>query len=85
MRSDIETKDRREMEDKVVSDSRERNDEMTRDRRTKADHTVVEHRSRNDEITANRREVSDGHPNRALAIFLLVLTLVVAGTLVIFA
>lgn len=70
-RNDIATTDKREMADKLVSDSRDRNDEITQERRDKADRTMNEHRAKNDEMTADRRDRKDGNMGLALAVFLL--------------
>jgi hypothetical protein len=80
MNSDIATMDRREAEDKTLSNSRDRNDSLTQERRFEADKTKAENRLRNDELTANRRETKDVNQDMVLSISLFLLILLFAGT-----
>lgn len=84
MKSDMATRDRREMTDITMREDRIRNDELTMERRFKADEAVEESRLKNDEATANRREVKDGHSGMALPAFLLILIILAIGALIIF-
>jgi hypothetical protein len=84
MNNDEATMDRRETADATMKDNRIRNDDLTRERRFRADRTMNMNRSRNDEATANRREIRDGNQNDALAISLLVLTILTVGAFFIF-
>ena len=59
MKSDLTTMDRREMVDRAMVNSRDRNDALTQERRFEADATLKKNRAKNDEITAERREVKD--------------------------
>jgi len=52
--------DRRETADKILIDSRNRNDMLTQERRFEADKTMVDNRLKNDEVTALRRDIKDG-------------------------
>lgn len=72
MENDTMTIDRRDMEDKTISDNRIRNDGLTRERRYNADKAMEKSRTRNDEITAERREVKDGNFSTILAVSLLI-------------
>jgi len=65
MQSDIATIDKRDMADKLVRDSRVRNDELTIERRyyadmlESADKDVIDHRIKNDESTNEKRFKAD--------------------------
>ena len=78
-KNDLETEDRRAMEDKTMRDNRIRNDYLTTEKRLRADKTMNEKRMRNDEITINRREVNDRNPSRDVALVILLLIVVTLG------
>ncbi|MDP2628950.1 MAG: hypothetical protein Q8P15_03575 [Nanoarchaeota archaeon] len=78
MKSDMTTKDKRDVADRATVDSRNKNDLSTQERRFEADATLKKNRERNDEITADRREKNDGSRDMALAMSLVLIVLIIA-------
>lgn len=81
-KSDKETNERRDLEDKNLSDSRDKNDAITEQRRHESDKTLIRNRERNDQKTAERRKNKDGKGG-ILGISILVIVLVFVALLII--
>jgi hypothetical protein len=59
VKSDMATKNRREMADEELSNNRLKNDLLTEERRVITDRNTRAHRLKNDKLTANRRILKD--------------------------